>query len=173
MRSELCSPLQDASQEQQDYHKKDADKERNRLQPCRKSKHSPLHCPHQYGRAHPSPQQHISLAKAMKTGYGQRGRPTNSTTHEVFESVADVLAGLAAFHDDGGLGILVHLRLSLALRAQYLGLWLLRIHVLGRHRLVLCYCCSCRCLQSTCGSRAHRAIFQYFRIGFHVMSTRF
>lgn len=56
-----------------------------------------------------------------------------TTTHDVFESVGDILAGLAALDDDGRFRVFVDLRLPLALRPQRLGVTLLRNDVPGRH----------------------------------------
>lgn len=55
------------------------------------------------------------------------------STHDVFESGGDIMAGLAALDDDGRFRVLVDLWLPLALRPQRLGVALLWGDVPGRH----------------------------------------
>lgn len=57
----------------------------------------------------------------------------DQTTHDVFESVRNILASLAALDDDGCLGVLVDLRLPLTLGPQRLSVTLFRDDVSGRH----------------------------------------
>lgn len=93
---------------------------------------------------------YTSLRKQHSTGLRRCGHTTDEgTTHQVFQCIADVLAGLATLDNDGRLCVLMHLRLPLSLRTKNASLWLLRGDAFRWHNA------SPRCDPTACARASH------------------